>query len=255
MIPVSAIIVTRGDADLTEILDSLPAEWERVVWTNGDCCVVTPNRDAKVPSHVSSGAPDLSVYGRYAAIEHASHDLIYVADDDVIVSDPQKIVDTWDARDVNDSTALIACHLDDYDGVVRGEHVVCNQPPEFRHDFYLEHALVGFGAAFHRDAPFKAFDCMWEGLMLQARERGIELPTGNTWERAGKLAADPSYWPENFLRTCDVVFTALTPRILVDVPVRNLPWASDDNRMWKQPTHVGERQRMLDLVLKVRDVT
>lgn len=55
-------------------------------------------------------------------------------------------------------------------------------------------------------------------------------------------------------RTCDIVFTALTPRVLVDVPYVNLPWASDSNRMWKQAQHIEERQRMLELTLKVRDV-
>jgi hypothetical protein len=28
--------------------------------------------------------------------------------------------------------------------------------------------------------------------------------------------------------------------------------ASDDNRMWKQPNHVSERIRMLDLVIPLR---
>ena len=42
-----------------------------------------------------NSSADLSVYGRYAAIEDARGDLIYVQDDDVIVSDPQAIVDAW----------------------------------------------------------------------------------------------------------------------------------------------------------------
>jgi hypothetical protein len=60
--------------------------------------------------------------------------------------------------------------------------------------------------------------------------------------------------PEDFWhRTCDIVFTALTPRVLVDVPYEDLPWASAENRMWKQPTHREERGRMLELVRQVRD--
>jgi hypothetical protein len=108
-------------------------------------------------------------------------------------------------------------------------------PQEFRHDFYTDHALVGFGAAFHRDAPTRAFK----------RFNDFDLrPLGMT-DTADEFLA----W---YRRTCDVVFTTLTPRVLVDIPKENLSYASDDNRMWKQPEHVGERARMLDLVRKLK---
>ena len=51
-----------------------------------------------------------------------------------------------------------------------------------------------------------------------------------------------------FNRTCDIVFTGLTQRVLVDYPVRNLPYAHALNRMWKQTDHVGERTLMLQVV-------
>ena len=86
---------------------------------------------------------DLAVYGRYAAIEFCTHDLILTQDDDVIVSDPQAIVDAWNAEWCG--------------GVESGwDGVVCNTPPEFR-PHYPDSGLVGFGAAFHRDAPARAF--------------------------------------------------------------------------------------------------
>jgi len=62
---ISAVIVTRGDVDLSPILDSLPFD-DVVVWNNLE-------------------REDLAVYGRYAGIAEAKGDLIYVQDDDVII--------------------------------------------------------------------------------------------------------------------------------------------------------------------------
>lgn len=211
---VSAIIVTRGDVDLRPVIESLPDGWEIVVWDNGVPAVKVPGIcEFTLPSIM-----DLSVYGRYAAIEHASHDLIYVQDDDCIVSDPEAIVLAWyEAVE----------HPDNFNGE---QIAVCNMPANFRHAFYQEHGLVGFGACFHRDAPERAF-----------RRMGV-------WN-GGQIVPDADF----FRRTCDIVFTGLTPRVLVDVPYEDLAWASAENRMWKQPTHREERQEMLELVLKVRD--
>lgn len=203
---VSAVIVTRGDVDLIPVLESLPPEWEQVVWDNGTRRVA--RRDGK-SIEVQEIERDVAVYGRYAAIEYATGDVIYVQDDDVIVSDPWAIVHQW----------LVPTAL-------RQDHVVCNMPPEFRHEFYQEHALVGFGAAFHRDAPARAW---------------LKMPP--------LFVGQDNEW---FCRTCDVVFTALTPRFLVDVPKTNLPWAEAENRMYKQQRHQGERSTMLELVKKIQ---
>jgi hypothetical protein len=198
------------------VLDSLPPEWEKIVWNNdtGRCSIQVTINDKTGWAH-HGGHSDLSVYGRYAAIEYASHDLIYVQDDDVIVSDPQAIVDRW---------------LYDVEGEGTGYSVVANMPQEFRHDGYTDSCLVGFGSCFHRDLPQRAFSkyAVWKSTRP-------EPPT-----------------PE-FLRTCDVVFTTLTPRVLVDVPKTDREMASDPNRMWKQPGHVGGRTRMLELARQVRD--
>lgn len=196
---VAACIVTRGDQNLLPIIQSLPPDWEVIVWDN-------------------SRERDLKVYGRYAAIDRTDAEVIYVQDDDVIVSDPDAIVRRWHGALGHewDKTLLPG--------------VVCNMPAEFRHDFYEEHALVGFGAVFHRGAPERAFERFEEPHMPVA-----------IYER------------DFFNRTCDIVFTALTDRVLVDVPKEDLPWAHYQDRMWKQPGHQADRVRMLDLVRQVRD--
>jgi hypothetical protein len=231
---VSACLVTRGDVDMQPILDSLPADWQKIIWNNRDGAWVQ-NRAGddwgKLPGH------DLSVYGRYAAIEYASHDLIYVQDDDVIVSDPQAIVSAWNR------TALFT---EDITSPFPG--VVCNMPPEFR-PHYPDSGLVGFGACFHRDAPERAFD-RW-------RERGWRCPGCNGMRSAlcgdCEGAAKDVASGEPFLRRADNVFTVLTPRVLVDIPKTDLPYASDPSRMWKQPGHTAERDRMIELARQVRD--
>lgn len=210
LLNVTAIIVTKGDVDLDPVLDSLPDEWEKIEWNNGAAAVY-----AHPPPNWYRNASDLSVCGRYAAIEYASHDLIFVVDDDVIVSDPQAIVNAWQPG-----------------------HVVCNMPQEFR-SHYPDSALVGFGSCFERDLPAQAF-ARYEQTVptLGLSNYGWSLPPN-----------------ERFLKCCDVVFTTLTPRILVDVPKTDREFASDPNRMWKQPGHVQERTRMLELARQVRDAT
>ena len=227
VVSVSAIIVTRGDQDLTPIWESLPPEWEKIEWNNGRGYVrVEPTGDP-LNTTVTLQRPDLSVYGRYAAIEYASHDLIYVQDDDVIVENPGSLVEEWDR------TCLLSSASHGRDG----EHLVANMPPEFRHDFYTDHCLVGFGAVFHRDAPARAF------------ERFIE----HHWPGIQPSLYEGSSFLDEARRTADVVFTALTPRVLVDVPKTNLPWAEAPDRMYRQPGHLEERTRVLEMARKVRD--
>lgn len=209
---VTAIVVTRGDVPLDRIWASLPADWQKITWDNGRGVMTTQADGITASMYVS----DVGVYGRYAAVEHALHDVIYVQDDDVIVSDPQAITAAWSAQPVEAFEAGYRWHA------------VCNMPQEFRHDFYREHALVGFGAAFHRVAPKRAFDRM-------------------AW-RIGMDVGDQEW----FNRTCDVVFTALTPHIFVDIPKTNLPWAEAPNRMYRNPSHVGERKAMLEAALACR---
>lgn len=205
---------------MAQITESFPPEWEVLVYDNGaGVCRTYSGRKWGV---VASGLPDLSVYARYEAIEYASHDLILTQDDDVIVSDPQAVIDRY----------LLVTEFDGQRDPPYGpdEVLVANMPQEFRHDGYTDSCLVGFGACFHRDLPARAFKRYEEG-------------TGDCYIEAAPL----------FQRTCDVVFTTLTPRVLVDVPKTDREFASDPDRMWKQPEHYGERVRMLELARKVRD--
>jgi len=189
---VSAVVVTRGDVDLDPSVVPLREAGidDIVVWDN------------------SKRAHDLAVYGRYAAIAEATGAAVVVQDDDVIL-------------DIDSVRSLIDAH--------QPGHVICNMPARFRHGFYRDHCLVGFGAIFDRDLPEQAFkrfggDRLWSFFDITT-----------------------------FNRTCDIVFTALTPRVLVDVPYRDREFASAPGRMWTSRGHVEERTRMLNLALKVRD--
>jgi len=252
---VCAIIVTRGDHFLTDILDSLPHEWEKILWDNG-AGLIRRWRPGPPSNPIIQPVSDLSVYGRYAAIEHTTADLIYVQDDDCVVSDPQELIDAYSIisecaehgprewyTEFPDANGWLCrkCFGDDN----WHDHVVCNMPQEFRHDFYKDHALVGFGAVFHRDAPCRAFGHLFksEDCINPSLDSFLSFRLGDKYEFEGDF----------FRRTCDIVFTGLTPRVLVDVPKENLPWAEAESRMYRQPEHVSERTRMLELVRQVRD--
>lgn len=73
---VSCVIPTRGNVELEPILDSLPFR-DVIVWDNSQ-------RD------------DLGIYGRYAAIAEARHNVIVTQDDDLIVSDWQAVLDEYE---------------------------------------------------------------------------------------------------------------------------------------------------------------
>ena len=131
---VTAIIVTRGDVSLKPIMESLPEEWEKLVWSNGIGCYrwledIAGDDETKPtwqPKYIDR--TDYSVYGRYVAIQFASHDLIYVQDDDVVVSDPQAIVNEWDRVALRQEQDPAGVPSDQE----WGKHVVCNMPQEFR---------------------------------------------------------------------------------------------------------------------------
>lgn len=188
---VAAVIVTRGNVDLDRCIAAIPEAWELVIWDN------------------SKRPVDLSVYGRFAAIADTEADWIYVQDDDVVVSDP---------------AALVAALGGQRDAVL------CNMPAAWRaQEFYERHALVGFGAAFHRDLPARAFERMGRNMLSRGETGDLNR------------------------RCCDVIFTALVDRYVVDLPYENLPWATGDDRMYRRPEHFGERKRMLERVLQVAD--
>ncbi len=232
---VTACLVTRGDVDMRPVLASLPDDWEVLVYDNGRGIIskrVLGTLLAKII--VGDTLPDLKVYGRYHAVKWARDDLIYVQDDDCIVSDPQAITDQW-ATIYEESPMLRQVG-----------HVVCNMPPEYRADpFYAEHSLVGFGAAFHRDIVRAAFSQMFYGMVGIDREESSGWEPLIGWRDDGSIRYTLGSLA-HFHRTCDIVFTYLTQRVLVDVPHENLPYAYGDDRLYR--THVGERERMLDML-------
>jgi hypothetical protein len=114
---VAACLVTRGNVPMDGIIESIPQEWEVVVWDN-------------------SKHGDLGVYGRYAAIALTDAAMIYVQDDDCVLTEEG----IWD--------------LHNFSGPDR---IVTNMPERFR-PHYPDSCLVGFGAIFPRDLPELAFD-------------------------------------------------------------------------------------------------
>lgn len=73
----SAVIVTRGDIDLSRVVKSLEGFRQIVVWNNLD-------------------QPDCSVFGRFMALEFmARSNPVYVQDDDCIVLDHSPILEGW----------------------------------------------------------------------------------------------------------------------------------------------------------------
>lgn len=192
---VAVVIPTRGDVEMWPTLDP----FQRCPFG----AVVTAD---------NSKGEDLAVYARYWAIDHTDAPVILTVDDDVIL--PRESID-----------ALLAAY--------RPGHVTANMPAAFRHVFYEEHCLVGFGAVFDRDLPRLAFDRFWRFLGTDDEE---EAPSAALVRRR-----------------CDIAFTALTPRVLVDVPYQDREFASAPGRMWTSPGHLEERTRMLRLARKVRD--
>jgi len=160
------------------------------------------------------------VYGRFVGVQRASHSICFVQDDDCVIEQPQELVDAW----------VDASSLEEHNGIEFPAHVVCNMPANFRHSFYQEHALIGFGGVFHKHTPDAVF-------------RRLLGPHGHMTRLLNN----------EFLKCCDIAFTALSPRVLVDVPYRDLAWASAPNRMWTQPDHRSGRAEFLRRVLAFKD--
>lgn len=201
---VSAIIVTRGDVDILPVIGSLPTEWEVLVWDNHEQCCAKITTDSSKYDVIPG--TDLGVYGRYAAIAYASHDIIFTQDDDCILKNPANVVAAYEP------------------GVV-----TYNMPYAFR-DGGVDSVMVGFGACFHRDLPQQAFD-------------RYEIAHGYHSVHNSDV----------FNRTCDVVFTTLSPTKMMHEPLTLLDCSYADNRMWRQPGHNEERRRMQQLATAVKE--
>jgi len=81
-VDVTAVLVTRGDVDLDEILDTLIFD-EVIVWDNSE-------------------RPDWKVAGRYLAALESNTDLVYFQDDDTIVPEETQLalLDEYTTQDI-----------------------------------------------------------------------------------------------------------------------------------------------------------
>jgi hypothetical protein len=122
--------------------------------------------------------------------------------------------------------------------------VVCNIPARFRQR-YRDSGMVGFGAIFDRDLPREAF------ARFAAKPFKATDTPGEFFYLYGE--GDGPRGQEEFKRTCDLVFTMLTPMIQLDLPYVELAYGKDETRMWRQPGHFDERDRMRKLCREVRD--
>ncbi len=197
---VTACLVTRGNVDISDILKSIPEDWERLVWDNrGTVWRVAPDLSHEV---VSSLNRDVGVLGRYeAAIQYASSPVCFVQDDDCLLEEA-----SFDA--------LLSAY--------EPGRLVANMPPQYAVR-YPDSALVGFGALFDRGLPERAF------ARYQAAYLGEEL------ERP------------------DVIFSALTPRTIIEAPFEHLPWATNGDRAFRQDGHTDARNRVLGMCRGIRD--
>ena len=82
--------------------------------------------------------------------------------------------------------------------------------------------LVGFGAIFDRELPSMAF-----------------------WRFHKRWPSFAIEEPDVFRRTSDIIFWALSKTKIVHTPIDLLPNSYAENRMWRQPDHTSERQRVL----------
>jgi hypothetical protein len=98
---ISAVLVTRGDVDLTPILNSLPVD-DVVIWDN-------------------SKRQDFKVLGRYVAAYEARHSVIYTQDDDCVVDSTQVIAAYEPGRVVSN---MPAAKRSEYAGIAPGVALV-----------------------------------------------------------------------------------------------------------------------------------
>lgn len=161
---------------------------------------------------------DKKVAGRYEGIAEANHDIVVVQDDDCII----------------DVARVVAAYAPG--------RLVANMPVG-RWSDYPDSALVGWGAVFDRDLPDKAFRTYFASELERDPKRWA-------WAKENKHLRGAA-WQE-FDRTCDVIFSALTPRTIIDVGFRHREFAEGSDRMFKQPGHKAERDAVLERCRAIR---
>lgn len=121
---VSAVIVTRGNVDLTEIIESL-IFGEVIVWDN------------------SLEPRDEMTYGRALAIERAKHRVIYSQDDDILHTpeDQYRILEAYEPG------MLTGCMWPEWSAGAKAQGIP---------DGYDDLAFAGSGSIYDYDVPAKA---------------------------------------------------------------------------------------------------
>ncbi len=113
---VSAVLVTRGDVDMSPIVNTLPVGMEVVMWDN-------------------SVREDFGVFGRYMGCLEATRPVVYVQDDDCLVRNIPELLASY-----------------------RPGWVVGNRKNDVaRARYYEGTTLLGWGAVFDRELPWRAF--------------------------------------------------------------------------------------------------
>ncbi len=190
-----------------------PADVAAVIVTRGDVSLKDPLTTLK-----RAGLGQVEVWNN----QHVAEDLgVYGRYAAIELTDAQAILVQDDDVQLPPDTIkkLLAAY--------QPRKLVANLPAGEYRRRYTDSTMVGFGAIFDRDLPNKAFARFRENVTY----------------------ADE----EIFRRTCDVVFTTLTPFVLVDLPFTYLEHTYAENRMYRMPNHTTERQKMLHLARAVRD--
>lgn len=141
---VSAVLVTRGDVDLSEIMLSLKDAGfaEIVIWDN------------------SQASEDMGPYGQYIAAEQQTmNQFVYFQDDDCVCEAPEQIVEAVTSLDT----------------------IICNMSEPYRKNYEnVADKLMGFGACFNKRliAPtFNKYLQHWPFDYLTKRE-ALRIFTG-----------------------------------------------------------------------------
>lgn len=165
---ISAVLVTRGDVDMAPILATLPYD-DVVVWDN-------------------SKREDLGIYGRYAGIAEAKHDLIYVQDDDLLFVEHAKLAAAY----------------------TPGRAVFNSLPAQ-------DIPWCARGAVFHRDLPAQVFEPYLAEYPFDREFThhgcdlvfGILAPVDRVWFGStdlpyatadGRVSTSPGWWDKDGIR-------------------------------------------------------
>jgi hypothetical protein len=146
---VSAVLVTRGDQDMSEITDNIAAAGveDIVIWDN-------------------SQRENLSCYGRYKGIEEAKNEYIFHQDDD-LVSPVGELLDRYDV--VRDRWAIVSNNRIDEEWPLTAIGSVFHRDLADCFDAYTN--LYGMNADFHRvcDVVF-AYQWAYRRVVLGYRD-------------------------------------------------------------------------------------